>query len=461
MAVALKPRSEEQYGRLMGMIAPEATPSKRIGTEAPVGSVAAGPKAGQAASEFTKAGQAPGAAFSRQLKGADISGITRLSEQPLLREAGQEATRVAQEGIGYKAGQQKYLSEQPQFKFGQAETPDLVKKLGEGEAGATETAQKVLAREKIDVPEFTTADIKEFTPLQALRGGSVESLLKKEATGPYSTGMAGLDALLFQKKGGAADLATKGIALRTAEQATADALEKKLTEEARKEAGEFVTGQKEQLSGAIKGDIEAKTKKYTEPKDKQPSALEAAQRKLASETYAGRTGAMTEASNFIKQEQNQVNNALIQEAASRLFPDDVNQFLGIVAVMNDPAKMQAIQNDPTYKQRKEKADQEIISKISALRPEQFVTTPETPTLGLANVMSAEDAAAYNRLQGLVGGQGLEAKTIAAPKSTFDQEKVRQIISDYIKNSGLFTSPQQQPVVLGSGNYNIPFSFPSF
>ena len=461
MAFTLKPRSEEQYGRLMGMIAPEATPSKRVGTEAPVGSVAAGPKAGQAASEFTKAGQAPGAAFGRQLKGADIGGITRLAEQPLLREAGQEATRVAQEGIGYKAGQQKYLSEQPQLKFGEKETPDLVKKLGEGEAGATETAQKVLGREKIDVPEFQAGDIKEFTPLQALRGGSVESLLKQEAQGPYSTGMAGLDALLFQKRGGAADLATKGLALRTAEQATADALEKKLTEEARKEAGQFVTGQKEKLSGAIKGDIEAKTKKYTEAKDKQPSALEAAQRKIASETSAGRTGAMTEAQKFITQEQSQVNNALIQEAASRLFPDDVNQFLGIVAVMNDPAKMQAIQNDPTYKQRKEKANQEILSKMSALRPEQFVTTPEAPKLGLANVMSAEDAAAYNRLQALIGGQGIEAKTIAAPKSTFDKEKARQVISDYIKNSGIFTSPQQQPVVLGSGNYNIPFSFPSF
>jgi len=235
----------------MGMIQPEATPTKRVGTEAPVGSVAAGPRAGQAPGEFTKAGPAPGGAFKRQLEGANIGGITRLAEQPLLREAGQEATRVAQEGIGYKTGQQKYRAEQPQFKFGEKETPDVVKRLAEGDAGATETAQQIFTRGEIPVPEFQAGDIKEFTPLQALRGGSVESLLRKEAAGPYSTGMAGLDALLFQKKGGAQALANKGIALRTAEQATADALEKRLTEEAKKDAADFVSTQKASLLGGL------------------------------------------------------------------------------------------------------------------------------------------------------------------------------------------------------------------
>jgi regulator of extracellular matrix RemA (YlzA/DUF370 family) len=39
MAFLGKPKDQEQYGRLMGMISPEATPSKRIGTEAPTGAV--------------------------------------------------------------------------------------------------------------------------------------------------------------------------------------------------------------------------------------------------------------------------------------------------------------------------------------------------------------------------------------------------------------------------------------
>lgn len=267
MAFVGKPRNEEQYGRLMGMIQPETTPSKRIGTEAPIGSVAAGPRAGQTAEEFTKAGQAPGAVFQKQLTGANIGGITRLAEQPLLREAGQEATRVAQEGIGYKTGQQKYLSEQPQFKFGEKETPDVIKRLGEGDEGATETAQRIFTRGNIPVPEFQAGDIKEFTPLQALRGGSVESLLRKEAAGPYSTGMAGLDALLFSKKGGAQALANKGIALRTAEQATADALEKQLTEEARKSAANLVSEQKSSLLGGLTkrtGDVRTDLQKRLE-----------------------------------------------------------------------------------------------------------------------------------------------------------------------------------------------------
>jgi hypothetical protein len=428
MAFLGKPKSEEQYGRLMGMIAPEATPSKRVGTEAPVGSVAAGPKAGQAASEFTKSGQAPGAAFGRQLKGADIGGITRLAEQPLLREAGQEATRVAQEGIGYKTGQQKYLSEQPQFKFGEAETPDLVKKLGEGDAGATETAQKVFAREKIDVPEFEAGDIKEFTPLQALRGGSVESLLRKEAAGPYSTGMAGLDALLFQKKGGAADLATKGIALRTAEQATADALEKKLTEEARKEAGEFVTGQKEQLSGAIKGGLTAKEKAYMEGVGEKPSKIEEERQRLQQQLKE-KTDVMTQSRDaFIKMKEDELkNNALdavisklrqesiaAQESAGRGVQGDVT-----IRIPSRDELVEQAKSDPRYLN----ALRRLELQTPYFQQKSKVQAGAIPELGLQNVISPEDAAQYNRLQNLIGGAAITPTQAQIKQPTYNINEI--------------------------------------
>ena len=252
MAFVGKPRDEEQYGRLMGMIAPEATPSKRVGTEAPTGAPSVGPSANKGAEEFTKAGAAPGAAFQRQLQGANIGGITKLAEQPLLREAGQEATRVAQEGLGYKTAEAEKLKSEPQFSdFGQA-----VEGVAKGDEKTTGTAQNILTRSTIPTTTASIADVKEFTPLQALRGGSVESLLRKEATGPYTTGMAGLDALLFQKKGGAADLATKGVALRATEQAAADALEKKLTEEAQANAAKLVESQRTGLVGALTGKID-------------------------------------------------------------------------------------------------------------------------------------------------------------------------------------------------------------
>ena len=252
MAFLGKPKDEQQYGRLMGMIAPEATPSKRVGTEAPTGAPSVGPSANKGAEEFTKAGAAPGAAFQRQLQGANIGGITKLAEQPLLREAGQEATRVAQEGLGYKTAEAEKLKSEPQFSdFGQA-----VEGVAKGDEKTTGTAQNILTRSTIPTTTASIADVKEFTPLQALRGGSVESLLRKEATGPYTTGMAGLDALLFQKKGGAADLATKGVALRATEQAAADALEKKLTEEAQANAAKLVESQRTGLVGALTGKID-------------------------------------------------------------------------------------------------------------------------------------------------------------------------------------------------------------
>lgn len=66
MAFLGKPRDDNQYGRLMGMIAPETTPAKRIGTEAPTGSVTAGPSAGKSVAEFTQTQRtSPGSVFAR------------------------------------------------------------------------------------------------------------------------------------------------------------------------------------------------------------------------------------------------------------------------------------------------------------------------------------------------------------------------------------------------------------
>jgi hypothetical protein len=266
---------QEQYNRLTALTQPEAAPTKRVGTEAPIGAATGGPSAGKSAAEFTKAQQSsPGSVFKRQLAGADISGITRLTEQPLLREAGQEALRVAGEGTEYKRRQSEERKNLPQFQDFSTET--IGKITGGGTPEDFETARKVLTQQAPETPDLAIGDVKEFTPLQALRGGSVESLLRKEATGPYTTGMAGLDALLFAKKGGAQALAAKGIALRTAEQATADALEKAATAEERQKMQDLVASQRAGLFGGLESaqktqfaDFQARLKAETEARDAQ------------------------------------------------------------------------------------------------------------------------------------------------------------------------------------------------
>lgn len=287
MAFVTKPR-EEDYARLTSMMQPSATPTKRVGTEAPIGAVTAGPSAGKSAAEFTKSTQgSPGGVFKRQLSGANISGITSLAEQPLKREAGEEALRVAGEGLAYKGRQAEERGKLPQFKFGEEVeqdgkkvqkdyTQDVIGRVIGGTPEDFETARKVLTQKAPETPELTIGDVREFTPLQALRGGSVESLLKREATGPYTTGMAGLDALLFQKKGGASDLAFKGKALRATEQAAADALEKAATAEERKKMEDLVTAQRTGLFGGLQGaqktqmaDLQARLKAETAARDAQ------------------------------------------------------------------------------------------------------------------------------------------------------------------------------------------------
>lgn len=467
MAFLGKSKDEQQYGRLMGMIQPEASPTKRVGTEAPIGGVTAGPKAGQTAAEFTKAAGGPGAAFQRQLKGADISGITKVAEQPLLREAGQEAARVAGEAKTYQETQANKIQQAPQYSADELQT--AIGKLGAGDVGETEKAQKILGGAPISVDKFSTADIKEFTPLQALRGGSVENLIRREASGPMTTGMAALDALLFKQKGGAAELAKRGTVLRAGEQAIADALQGRsqgvldkdvqarlaaaglsadLTKEAEGKAEQFVKGQKESLTEAIKKGLSKTEDKYLKPTEAgQQSELQKAQAKLDAERISKQMAGRGKAEEFIKKQKNEINNALIQQTAARLFPDDVGQFMGIYAIMNDPAKMQAILNDPAYKAQKQKADESVLS--APISPAQFVRTPEVPQLGLANIMTAEDAAAYNRLQGLIGGKGVQAKQIQAGEATIDEQAIRNTIADLLNKANLFPTPEKQQMNWGS------------
>lgn len=435
MAFLGKPRDEQQYGKLMGMISPEATPTKRIGTEAPTGAVTAGPAAGKSAAEFTQTQRtSPGSVFAKQLGGADISGITKLAEQPLLREAGQESLRVAGEGQQYRQAREEELKKQPQFQFtgkvkeGDKEvekdyTQDIVNKLA---AGGEEygTAQNILSRTNIPVPKLDIADVKEFTPMQALRGGSVESLIRKEAAGPYTTGMAGLDALLFAKKGGASQLAERGTALRTAEQAAADALEKSATEEAEKKAGEFVAGQKQQLEKGIKGGLTSREEAYTKAPEGQKSKLQQAQEKLAQEysqkygEVAGqRQAAIEKQLTDLKSQalENMVaklrqESAASQEQAGRGVQGDVTIRIPSRAELLEQAK-----NDPRY--------QHAIRNIDLQSPyaqqRGVMQAGEVPNLAFQNVVTPEDAQAYNRLQALIGGKAIEPVAPAFKAPTYD------------------------------------------
>jgi hypothetical protein len=435
MAFLGKPKSEEQYGRLMGMITPEATPSKRIGTEAPTGSVAAGPAAGKSAAEFTQTTKSsPGSVFSRQLGGANIEGITSLAEKPLGREAGAEAARIASEGLQYKQTQQENLAKQPQFQFaGKVQeggkevdkdfTSDIIGKVAAGGEDFG-TAQNILSRTSVPVGKLDIGDVKEFTPLQALRGGSVESLIRKEATGPYSTGMAGLDALLFQKKGGAQQLGQRGIALRAAEQATADALEKSATAEAEDAARRFVSGQKEQLQAGIKGGLTAREEAYTKAPEGQKSRLQQAQEKLTgeygqkySEVAGQRQAAITEQTKALQNQalENTINklrqeSIASQEALGRGTQGDIS-----VKIPSRAELLAQAQSDPRYLN----ALQRLELQAPSAQQRGLMQSGQVPTLGLQNVIAPEDAEQYNRLQQLIGGQAIQPVAGAFQAPTYD------------------------------------------
>lgn len=248
MAILARPKDNEDYARLVGMTQPSATPSKRIGTEAPVGSVAAGSKANQAPESFTKTNAtSPGNVFRRQIEGADISGITNLARQPLTRQAANESNRVMSAGNTYNNVVGGVIAGSPSFNDSNA----AVDKIVSGDDDALTTAGNIFSTKTIETPTLNIDDVQEFTPLQALRGGSVQSLLQGEAKGPYSSGMAGLDALLFNKKGGAAQLSQEGLAMRGSLQAIADKMETEKTQAAKTQAEKFLAGQKEALKKSL------------------------------------------------------------------------------------------------------------------------------------------------------------------------------------------------------------------
>jgi hypothetical protein len=442
------PRDREQYGKLMGMIAPEATPTKRVGTDAPIGAAAGGPSAGKSAAEFTKAQQSsPGSVFKRQLAGANISGITSLAEQPLKREAGQEALRVKGEGQQYLRTQEEALSKQPQFKFTDTVkendqdvqkdyTKDIVNKIAGG-GEEFETAQNILSRTNIPVPKLEIGDVKEFTPLQALRGGSVESLIRKEAAGPYTTGMAGLDALLFAKKGGAAQLGQRGIALRATEQAAADAIEKEATEKAQKQAGELVKGQKEQLQKGISAGITDIGDIYTKAPEGQESKLAKAQRELQ-EKYKGTIApALAEQKKDIEQRLRAAQDTIANDAWNRASAQAVPTNIAYDPYGNiDWARVGAyreslVNNDPIYQRQKAAIEGEAGNILRRLLPDyqrvqqgrEPVIEGKVPTLGLENIIASEDAAKYNRLQQLLGGQAITPSQADITPASYDKAAI--------------------------------------
>jgi hypothetical protein len=248
MAILARPKDQQQYDRLVGMTQPSATPSKRIGTEVPVGAMSAGTKANQTPESFTKTNAtSPGNVFKRQVEGADISGITNLARQPLVRQAADETARIGREGSTYDNVLSGVMSGADQF----SDPTAAVKNVMSGDDKTLTTAANIFERKEIETPTLNIGDVKEFTPLQALRGGTVEGLLKSEAKGPYTTGMAGLDALLFNKKGGAAQLAQEGLMTRGSLQAVADKMETDKTQAAKTQAAKFVTDQKEALKNAL------------------------------------------------------------------------------------------------------------------------------------------------------------------------------------------------------------------
>ena len=489
MAIVTKKREDDTYGRLLGMAGqPSATPTRRVGAETPTGSAAAGPKGGQTPEEFTSTTEAsPGSVFKRQLEGAKrggIGGITALAERPLQREFGQEIARLGQEGIAYKQAGAKAREEEPQFQYKAGDkdlTQDIVGKLASGDEGTTETAQQILNRGFIPTKAFTTRDIKEFTPQAALRGGSVESLLRQEAKGPYSTGMAGLDALLFKQQGGARELAQKGQTLRGAGQLAANVLQGKgegvldkgiqaalekvgvtgnLTKEQEELNKKLVEQQKADLEAAVKAGILTREEAYTKAEKGKKSKLQEAQEKLKSQYEGTREAAkkqireqlqakIKQAQAKIKESEqsafNEAYNRKYQEVASNYVPTEYERSIGYIDPFSVMSRIfSAVEQDPTYARAKaesERKNAELAVGGDDLlrRATEGSSIPyaesEIPTLGFQNVVSAKDAEQYNRLQALLGGQQIEPSTIAAPKVGVNQQMIDQAFQNLLSRLG--------------------------
>ena len=406
MAIVTKKKEDDTYGKLLGMTGqPSATPTRRVGAETPTGSAAAGPKGGQTPEEFTATTQAsPGSVFKRQIEGAKrsgIGGITSLAERPLQREFGQEVARLGQEGIAYKQAGAKAREEEPQFQYKAGDkdlTQDIVGKLAGGNEEELAKAQTVLGRSFIPTKAFTTRDIKEFTPQQALRGGSVESLLRQEAKGPYSTGMAGLDALLFKQQGGAKALAQKGQTLRGAGQLAANVLQGKgggviddEIQEALKKVG---------VTGNLTKDQEELNKQFVE---QQKSALQGV---LQSATDERRGQYQTRLDQAVKERDAAYAKAIAdsQKAAQDQAIEEMKSQFGLTLTPEQEASIR-----------------KGMSAADTQAAGMFKTPSATPTL--ADIATPEEEAQYNRLIGLLGidgrdigplGLGVETSGLTGP-----------------------------------------------
>lgn len=487
MAFIGKQKDQNQYGKLMGMIAPEATPTKRIGAEAPTGATTAGPTAGKKAAEFTQtAAGSPGSVFKRQLGGADIGGITRLAEQPLLREFGQEAGRLAQEGVKYKQTAKEQLGKLPQFT---AKTPEeqmaLANRLAAGQD--TETAKRILEQGDIEIPEFTTAPVQEFTPQKALRGGTVESLIRKEAQGPYTTGMAGLDALLFAKKGGAGQLAQRGMGLRTAAQTAADIMQGKtsgvipeavsgilagagitggLKGEAEKQAKEFVESQKAGLKETIGKGISSREEAIRGAPAGQKSRIQTEQERVAQE-FADQEQRMVEARQaYAQMQQDRLRDTVLNEMMNQLATEDrLRQERAAQGVQGNvqiqlrgpEAYRQQALSDPRYTAALERAN---LLAAPGLQLSQITRGQGVPTVGLENVMSETEAAEYNRLQELIGGKPITraatAKPIAGYGATYDITPMKQFFENLFKQDFISDRPREEAPAIPT----TPVAFPA-
>ena len=432
MATLGRKRDDEQYSRLLGMAQPEATPTKRVGTEAPIGAMTTGPSAGKSAADFTKVSAAsPGSVFQRQLGSADIGGVTRLAEQPLLREAGQESLRVAKEGQQYREAQAAERAKAPQFaKYDE----ELMGKIAGG-GQEYETAEKILSAKPVETPELKIGEIKEFTPLQALRGGSVESLLRKEAQGPYSTGMAGLDALLFAKKGGAGQLQQRGQALQATEQAAADALEKAAPEEERRKAQELTETQKEQLKKAVQASLTGRQEKYTKAPEGGISKVTEKQRELYDTRQKQQQAAQTEFQNLINQQKQNLKSQLIYDRYFELHPEDRGQPFFFLTEQ----QMNNIQADPLLQYRLNQLNQQVTPAIERQDPFAYMEFSPVDIASFESVISPEDAAQYQKLQQLIDLPALQTKQLTSPTvklSAQTRPKMNEFAQSLIEKYGL-------------------------
>ena len=107
-----------------------------------------------------------------------------------------------------------------------------------------------------------------------------------------------------------------------------------------------------------------------------------------------------------------------------MFPGSGGTAFYDMATLANPGVMAQIEADPEYRRQKTLAEAEIFARMPK-DYSSFVQQSNVPTAAFQNVITPEDAAQYNRLQSLIGGQQITPQTLATPAAKLKEAELEK------------------------------------